>query len=165
MRHWINVVPLSHVATFLKAGNMAVKNGVKPGVHFLSRGDSVIFYSPRRKGVLRSTPVREFTAHGIVTDDLPYLNEPPDSSSQFQRFRRNVKYSSNLKRVDVRELVHQLDFIRSKDKWESTLDRSLFEIPEMDYKLITMHLGVTDLRGEEDAMSFEAERHVRGVIS
>ena len=130
MKYWINVVSREHVLIGLEGGFTQAQHGAIHGVRRLSRGDYIVFYSPRT--AMQGEPLRCFTAAGRVSDDAPYQVEmtPP-----FRPWRRAVEFAGCIE-APIQPLIGQLSFIPDKKRWGFPFRRGLFEIPEADFRLI-----------------------------
>ena len=115
MRYFINVVPRAHVQEGF--------TGEESRLRRPSRGDAIVFYSPRSD--------KKFTAIGEVVDDAPYHAGDGDPKP----WRRNVKFL-DCAEAAVQPLIDELEFIRNKTTWGVAFRRGYFEIGEADYRRI-----------------------------
>lgn len=88
MTCWVEVVSRDHAMKAVEGGFFQSNHGKEAPVARMSRGDHVLFYSPReRKG--SGDPVQAFTAVGRVEDGEP---RQVRQSDDFHPFRRTVRW-------------------------------------------------------------------------
>lgn len=78
-----------HVRKAIAGGFFQANHGEEAPLKRLTRGDGVVFYSPREL-MGSGAPVQAFTAIGEVVDVAPHHAR---QSETFQPFRRNVRYA------------------------------------------------------------------------
>jgi hypothetical protein len=85
--------------------------------------------------------IQQFVAHGIVLDSVPYQIE---MTPKFKPFRRNVEFSSSVRRVEIKKIFDELEFLRAvgPKRWGMVFRRGLVEITEKDYEVIIRHMGM-----------------------
>ena len=128
MRYWINTISRDDV----QSGPSAVE----PRLKRASKGDVVIFYSPRT-GIHSGEQVQRFTGIAEVIAESPHQATFVASTE-----------------APVRPLIDSLDFIRNKKSWGVTFRRGFFEIAESDYQKIAAAMSVYNRSdGEHDLMA------------
>ena len=88
MRYWVNTVSRSHVQNGVAGGFTQADHGKNSRLKRLSKGDRIVFYSPRTEFQARE-PLQHFTAIGEIIDETPYQIE---MSADFHPWRRRVKF-------------------------------------------------------------------------
>lgn len=134
MRYWINTISRDHVIKGVQGGFTQAGHGSRARLNKLSEGDMMIFYSPRTALPRSATALQQFTALGRVTDSSPYQVTVTES---FKAFRRKMEFTGDVKSVDVRPLIEDLEFIQNKKYWGMAFRRGLFSISENDFELIS----------------------------
>jgi hypothetical protein len=127
MRYWITTVSLTHVQNGVTGEFTQVDHGKDSRLKRLTKGDTVVFYSPRTE-MRAGAPVQRFTAIGEVVDEAPYQIE-------LGPWRRRMKFLP-VAEAPIQPLIEHLDFIRNKKSWGFTFRRGFFEIGESDFKTI-----------------------------
>jgi hypothetical protein len=74
MRYWIVVVSKDHIARGVAGGFMQANHGKQAPLKRMSKGDWVIFYSPKQS-YSGDEPLQAFTAIGRVADDEVYQHK------------------------------------------------------------------------------------------
>ena len=92
----------------------------------LSKGDRIVFYSPRTD--------QRFTAIGEVIDEAPFEVDAA--------WRRQMKFFP-AGEVPIQPLIEQLEFIRNKKSWGVVFRRGFFEIGESDFQKIEAAMSPT----------------------
>ena len=131
MRYWVNTVSRSHVQIGVAGGFTQADHGKNSRLKRLSKGDAIVFYSPRTE-FQAGEPLQHFTAIGEIVDEAPYQVE---MTADFHPWRRRVKFLPSAE-VPIHPLIEQLDFIRNKKIWGFIFRRGLFEIGESDFNAI-----------------------------
>ena len=126
MRYWINTVSRSHVQNGIAGGFTQADHGKESRLKRLSKGDAIVFYSPRTE-FQAGEALQRFTAIAEVEDEVPYQ---ADAS-----WRRNVKFAA-CSEAPIHPLIDQLDFITNKKSWGTPFRRGFFEIAEADFRKI-----------------------------
>ncbi len=129
--YWINTVSLEHVQTGVKGGFTQADHGKATTLNKLSRGDLIVFYSPRTR-IRGGEPLQKFTAVGRITDTEPYQVAMPPA---FHPWRRNVEYLPG-DQVSIRPLIEKLEFISDKRQWGYPFRRGLFQVERADFEII-----------------------------
>lgn len=140
-KFWIGVASKDHVANGVKLGICQFCHGKSVPAKRLGKGDFVIYYSPKNS-MNGSESYQQFTAIGIVQDDIPYQVDMGDG---FKPFRRNVQYL-DAQHVPIRPLVNSLPFIKNKSSWGYIFRYGLLEIDQVSFEIIaTQMLGYNPL--------------------
>lgn len=134
IRYWVNVISRNHVQSGVAGGFTQADHGDDRRLKKLSRGDRMIFYSPRTD-IRSGEPVQSFTAIGEVADDAPYQAE--------SAWRRQMKFFPSSEAA-IRPLIDDLEFIPNKKSWGVTLRRGFFQIGEGDFKTIAAAMRAAD---------------------
>jgi hypothetical protein len=106
-------------------------NGKSEPVKRLSRGDFVVYYSPKVT-MERLELYQRFIAIGRVIDDAPYQI---DRGGGFKPFRRNISYF-DAKHLDIKPLVPPLSFINNKQSWGYVFYYGFLEIDQDSFETI-----------------------------
>jgi hypothetical protein len=131
VKYWINTVSRDHVERGIKGGFTQAGHGKASGLKRLSKGDWIVFYSPKTAYENGET-LQTFTAIGQIRDDELYqVTITPD----FVPWRRNVEFQ-DCTETPIRPLIDDLSFITDKTHWGYTFRLGLFEIPTADFELI-----------------------------
>ncbi|HMC23204.1 MAG TPA: EVE domain-containing protein [Thermoanaerobaculia bacterium] len=137
MRYWVNTISRNHVQNGLAGGFTQADHGSNTRLKRLSKGDGIVFYSPRAEMGAGET-VRRFTAIGEIVDEAPYQVE---IVPEFRPWRRAVKFRPAAE-APIEPLIESLEFIRNKKSWGFIFRRGLFEIEETDFKRIEQAMMV-----------------------
>lgn len=128
MRYWVKTVSRDEVQAGLA--------GDKPRLGRASKGDVVVFYSPRT-GIRSGEPVQSFTGIAELVGDSPY----------------QAKFITATE-APVRPLLESLDFITNKKSWGVAFRRGFFEIGESDFRKIAAAMSAYNRdRGEHDSVA------------
>ncbi|MGE2717283.1 EVE domain-containing protein [Mycolicibacterium litorale] len=131
MTNWIITISRDHVERGVR-GRFAQANHGKPhALRRMSRGDWLIFYSPRISHP-DGPPLKAFTAIGQVVDDEPYQVE---MSADFQPWRRNVDFLECVE-TPIHPLIDGLHFVENKQRWGYKFRFGVFSIDDHDLELI-----------------------------
>jgi hypothetical protein len=128
MRYWVNTVSRSHVQNGVAGGFTQADHGKDTRLKRLSKGDGIVFYSPRTD-MRAGDPVQSFTAIGEVIDESPYQVE---MTPEFHPWRRRVNFLPAAE-AKIQPLIENLEFIRNKKSWGVVFRRGFFEIGEKDF--------------------------------
>ncbi len=131
MRYWVNTVSRTHVQNGVAGGFTQADHGSNTRLKRLSKGDGIVFYSPRAE-MRAGEKVRRFTAIGTIVDEAPYQVE---IVPEFRPWRRSVKFLPAVE-APIEPLIESLEFIRNKKSWGFIFRRGLFEIGESDFRTI-----------------------------
>ena len=138
-RYWVGVASRDHVRVAVAGGFFQSNHGKEAPLKRMTRGDRVLFYSPREE-IRSGDPVQAFTAIGEVIDDEP---RQAVQSETFRPFRRLVRYQ-DVQDAPIRPLLDELSFTRGRSSWGQVLRRGLFEIEAEDYAAIAAAMCVPD---------------------
>lgn len=130
-KFWIGVASKDHVANGVTLGICQFCHGKAAPAKRLSKGDIVIYYSPKHT-MGEPESYQKFTAIGIVTDDAPFQVE---MAPGFKPMRRHVDYF-NAQHVDIKPLIDELPFITNKRSWGYTFRYGFLEIDRDSFKII-----------------------------
>ena len=137
MKYWINTVSKDHLQRGLEGGFTQANHGSPYNLKRMSRGDLIIFYSPKTK-FKDGKPLQVFTALGKCIDDEPYQAE---ISPDFHPWRRDIKFMKCIE-TPIKNLISDLNFIKDKQKWGFPFKRGMFEITKNDFIKIVNAMGV-----------------------
>jgi EVE domain len=139
-RYWINTISKDHVQKGVAGGFTQADHGKNTRLKRLSKGDYLIFYSPKTS-LQDGETLQAFSAIGIIADDAPYQVEmTPD----FHPWRRKVKFLES-EEAAIKPLLEHLTFIKDKSRWGYPFRVGLFEIQKADFDLITKAMGIEGL--------------------
>lgn len=128
MRYWINTISRSHVQDGIAGGFIQAGQNRDGRLKRLSRGDRVVFYSPRADNGAGEV-VQHFTGLAEVVDEEPFQVDD-------RQWRRRVKFLATSE-VPIQPLIQQLEFIPNKKSWGFPFRRGFFEINETDFAAIS----------------------------
>jgi hypothetical protein len=131
MHYWINTVSQAHVQRGVAGGFTQADHGGDARLKRLTKGDAIVFYSPRAD-LRAGDAVQRFTAIGEIVDETPYRVE---MTAEFQPWRRRVKFLPSSE-APIQPLIESLEFISNKKSWGFPFRRGLFEIGESDFQTI-----------------------------
>ena len=126
MRYFVNTLSRDHVQDGVAGGFTQADHGKNWRLKRLSKGDRIVFYSPRTD--------QRFTAIGEVIDEVPFEVDAA--------WRRQMKFFP-AGEVPVQPLIEQLEFIRNKKSWGVVFRRGFFEIGESDFQKIEAAMSPT----------------------
>ena len=132
MKYWINTVSREHVKIGREGGFVQSGHGKESPLKRMSKGDAVIFYSPKTS-LKDGEPLKKFTALARLIDDHIYQ---VTVSNTFKPYRRNAKYF-RCQEADILPLIASLNFITNKKSWGFRFRFGLFEITKEDFEIIT----------------------------
>jgi hypothetical protein len=135
-RYWVNTVSRAHVQKGLEGGFTQADHGSDARLKRLSKGDRIVFYSPRAE-MRAGEQVQRFTAIAEVADETPYQVEV---APEFHPWRRRVTFV-NAEEAPVKPLIESLEFISNKKSWGVAVRRGFFEIGESDFTRIASAMG------------------------
>ena len=139
MAHWVGVVSKEHALQAVEGGFFQSNHGKRGPVAKMSKGDHVLFYSPRERKS-DGAPLKAFVAVGEIIDEKP---QQVAQSSTFSPFRRNVRWFE-ASEAPIRPLLDELDFTRGNPSWGLILRRGLFQLSDADYGTIAQAMDVAD---------------------
>ena len=131
MTNWINTVSRDHVERGVLGGFTQANHGKPHMLRRMSRGDWLIFYSPRIT-YPDGAPLQAFTAIGRVADDEPYQEQ---TESDGQPWRRRVDFLA-CSETPIRPLIEALSFIQDKARWGYRFRFGVFQIDDDDREVI-----------------------------
>ena len=141
MQHWVIVASKNHVMRGVQAGIAQANHGKAAPLKRMSRGDGIVYYSPKLK-FEGNEKLQAFTAIGHVVGESVY---PFDIGGGFIPYRRDVKYLECVD-VPIQPLIPALTFIENKTSWGYLFRFGFFEIPKSDFDLIArLMLEKTDV--------------------
>ncbi|MCX2929216.1 EVE domain-containing protein [Mycobacterium sp. CVI_P3] len=131
MTYWINTVSADHVQRGVAGGFTQANHGKPHMLRAMSRGDWIIFYSPKT-ALEQGDSLQAFTAIGQVVDDDPYQSK---MSPDFQPWRRSMEFLP-CTATPIRPLLERLDFITDPKRWGYKFRFGVFRIEQPDFQLI-----------------------------
>jgi hypothetical protein len=131
MKFWVNTISKDHVARGIEGGFTQANHGKPHTLKRLSKGDWIIFYSPKTS-YQNGEPLQAFTAVGQVKDEELYKIE---MAPGFEPWRRNIVFYS-CHEVLINPLIDSLSFIKDKTHWGYKFRFGLFEISKEDFEFI-----------------------------
>lgn len=136
-RYWIGVASRDHVRAGVRGKFAQLGHGKAAPVRRLSKGDWIVYYSPRT--AFKSGEVLQaFTALGQIIDDSPRQAE---QTVDFHPYRRSVRFEK-AREVAIHPLLERLSFTRGHDNWGVHFRRGSFEISKDDFIMIGSAMGV-----------------------
>lgn len=135
MRYWIGVASEDHVARGVAGGFCQLCHGKAQPLRRMSRGDWIIYYSPKLK-FEESLPSQKFTAIGEVTGDEVY---PFEMFPGFVPHRRDIRFLE-CEAADIRPLLGKLSFITDRSLWGYAFRYGHLEIPRQDFECIARQM-------------------------
>jgi hypothetical protein len=135
-QYWICVVSLDRVRTAVAGGFVMLRRGSASPLERMRPGDGFALYSPRETDP-KGPPLQQFTAIGKVRNAPMERTDGPDGEPVF---RRPADYLP-AEPADMRALVPELVFIRSKVHWGAPLRNGFLPIPERDFARIAGAMG------------------------
>lgn len=136
MRYWLGVVSKEHVQKGVKGGFAQICHGKKAPLANMSKGDGLIYYSPKI-AMDRAEPCKCFTAIGKIKDGKVYQVE---MTPNFHPFRIDVEYF-RCDAVPIGNLLDRLELTRQKS-WGMQLRRGLLEMSKADFMAIAHAMGL-----------------------
>ncbi|MFF1816973.1 EVE domain-containing protein [Kribbella sp. NPDC058245] len=131
-RAWLGVVSADHTRRAVAGGFIQLNHGKRPGVARLRRGDGFVIYSPTDL-YGDKTPLRAFTALGIVADTEPYQAAPMDMGSHgtVQPWRRHITFAEvvPVALTEVKDALH----LTTQANWGYQLRRGLVPLTPQDF--------------------------------
>jgi hypothetical protein len=130
MSGWLGVASAAHVRQGVKLGIAQIGHGRGPGLARMKAGDTLVYYSPVEH-FGDALPLREFTALGLVADDLIWQADEGD----FKPFRRRVDYAPA--RALPLEAVRSRLKLASAANWGYQLRRGLVPLDPSDVAVLS----------------------------
>jgi EVE domain len=132
-RYWIGVASRDHVRKGVEGGFCQLCHGNRSPLKRLNSGDWIVYYSPR-SSMNGGDPVQAFTAIGQILAGEPYAF---DMGNGFVPDRRDVQFIA-AQEAPIWPLLETLSFIKNKQSWGYVFRFGLIEIPEPDFRQITI---------------------------
>lgn len=120
-----------HVLKGVAGGFAQAGHGRKDLMSKPSKGDWLVFYSAKDE-YEHGKPLQKFTALGQVVDEEPYQ---PDANENFKPYRRAVAFEK-VAETEIRPLLEQLSFVKSKKRWGFYLISGFHELSKEDFDVI-----------------------------
>jgi hypothetical protein len=136
-RYWVGVASREHALAGARGGFCQVCHGKQAPLARMSRGDGMVYYSPRER-FDADVPCRAFTTLGRVADDAPYRF---DMGGGFAPHRRNVE-SLVARDVPFTRVRERLEFVRASPSVGLLFRRGHFEISAGDFFVIAREMGL-----------------------
>jgi len=136
-RYWVIVASKNHVMNGVRWGIAQANHGKAAPLKRMSVGDGVLYYSPKVE-FEGNEKLQAFTAIGEVTGEAVYQF---DMGGGFIPYRRDVKYTECID-APILPLIPVLTFIQDKKSWGFMFRFGFFEIPKVDFDLITNQMLV-----------------------
>ena len=135
-RFWIGVASRDHANVAVQGAFIQLNHGQQAPVRRLKAGDGLIMYSPRT-AYPDGEPLQAFTAVGtVVTGDVYQVEVTPD----FRPHRVDVQFAPS-REAQIKPLIGDLSFIKSKSHWGAALRFGLVEVPRSDFGLIAERMA------------------------
>ena len=128
MAAWLGVVHADHVRRAVELGIAQLGHGKRSGLARLSRGDWLIYYSPKTS-MTDGVTLQSFTAIGEVADDEIYQAD----EGHFQPFRRRIRYLTPTTDAPVASMPLDLT---SGPNWGYQLRLGLVPLSDHDFHVI-----------------------------
>ncbi|MEV6267870.1 EVE domain-containing protein [Kribbella sp. NPDC051936] len=138
-RAWLGVVSADHTRRAVDGGFIQLNHGKRYGVARLRKGDGFAIYSPtERYG--EKTPLRAFTALGVVADDAPYQAEPMSMGARgtIEPWRRRIEFLP-VRRAALRDLDLKLT---GEASWGYQLRRGLVPLDPDDFAVLREAMSI-----------------------
>jgi len=134
-RAWLGVVSADHTRRAVAGGFIQLNHGKRPGVARLRRGDGFVIYSPTDL-YGDKTPLRAFTALGIVADDEPYQAAPMSMGARgiVEPWRRTIAFA-DVTPVSLTEIKDRLH-LTTQPSWGYQLRRGLVSLDPDDFTVL-----------------------------
>jgi hypothetical protein len=132
-RAWLGVVSAEHARSAAEYGFIQLNHGKRYNLTRLQEGDGFAIYSPtERRG--DKTPLRAFTALGIITDTEPYLAEPMNMGAygNIRPWRRRVDFQP-VNPALLRDISGSL-LLTQDPNWGYQLRRGMVPLPTEDFQ-------------------------------
>ena len=139
-RAWLGVVSADHTQRAVEGGFIQLNHGKRYGVARLRQGDGFAIYSPTEQ-YRAKTPLRAFTALGVVADDAPYQAEPMSMGERgtIQPWRRRIEFLP-VHRVTLRDV--DLKLTRAPN-WGYQLRRGLVSLDPDDFAVLREVMSIS----------------------
>src|SRR3954469_11613794 len=134
--YWIGVVSKEHVDVAIAGSFTQLNHGKAAPLERMQAGDGFVFYSPRLS-YPDGAPLQAFTGIGRIRSGTVYQ---VDAGEGFHPFRLDVDYPPS-ECAQVKPLIEDLSFIRSKTHWGASFRFGIVRIPESDFAQIAAAMG------------------------
>jgi len=131
-RYWVIAASKEHVQYGVSMGIAQANHGKAAPLKRMQVGDGILYYSPKVT-FPGNEKLQAFTAIGQVKGDAVYQFDMGDG---FVPFRRDISYFE-CHEVSILPLIPALSFIENKQGWGYIFRFGFFEIPKVDYDLIS----------------------------
>jgi hypothetical protein len=132
-RAWLGVVSADHTQRAVDGGFIQLNHGKRSGVARLRLGDGFVIYSPTQRYGEKS-PLRAFTALGVVADEAPYQAQPMSMGARgtIAPWRRRIEF------LPVRRAaLHDVDLhLTRQPNWGYQLRRGLVPLEPGDFETL-----------------------------
>ena len=134
-RAWLGVVSADHARRATTGGFIQLNHGKRPGVARLRAGDGFVIYSPTDRYGEKS-PLRAFTALGLVVDAEPYQAEPMSMGAHgvVSPWRRRVDFEA-VEPAALADITAEL-MLTQLPNWGYQLRRGLVSLSVEDFQLL-----------------------------
>ena len=134
-RAWLGVVSAEHARRAAAGGFIQLNHGKRPGVARLRLGDGFVIYSPTDQ-YGGKTPLRAFTALGVVADAEPYQAEPMSMGAHgiVSPWRRRIDFDP-VEPAALTDLSAGL-ILTQQPNWGYQLRRGLVTLAVEDFLLL-----------------------------
>jgi hypothetical protein len=132
-RAWLGVISADHTQRAVEGGFIQLNHGKRYGVARLQQGDGFVIYSPTER-YREKTPLRAFTALGVVADTAPYQAEAMNMGAHgvVQPWRRRIEFLP-VHRADVKAVALRLT---QQPNWGYQLRRGLVPLEPEDFETL-----------------------------
>jgi hypothetical protein len=135
-KYYIICASRDHIANGIAGGFIQVNHGKKSKLTKLKTGDWVFCYSSKVAMQDKLPTCQKFTAIGQVRDEELYQGLMNIGQEIFEPWRRNVNFVKEVTENDIRDLIHELDFVKDVKRWGYPLMYGFLEIDEHDGELM-----------------------------
>ena len=134
-RAWLGVVSAEHARRATEGGFIQLNHGKRYGVARLGTGDGFVIYSPTAR-LGEKTPLRAFTALGIIADTEPYQADPMSMGRHgtVRPWRRRVAFD-DVEPAALADLTAELALTQHPN-WGYQLRRGLVPLTPEDFQLL-----------------------------
>jgi hypothetical protein len=135
MNAWLGVVSAEHARIAASQGFIQLNHGKRHNLLRLSPGDGFVIYSPTER-FGEKTPLRAFTALGVVADREPYLADFMNMGAHgtIRPWRRRVDFLS-VQPAALHDVRLQLT---QQPNWGYQLRRGLVGLPTEDFEALRL---------------------------
>jgi hypothetical protein len=133
---WLGVVSAEHSRYAIEHGIIQLNHGKRSNVARMRRGDGFVYYSPTER-MGDKTPLRAFTALGVIADDEPYLADEVmhmGAAGAVRPWRRRIDYLRTHP-ADLRGVAGDLALTR-KPNWGYGLRLGLVALAVDDFEVL-----------------------------